>query len=114
MKERRRFIRFKIPLKIELSLDGILEVAQEGETIDFSREGLRIFFPFTPLPKKNPIEFKIYLPKRPVPMVCKGDMRWILSKENKCEMGVKIEHMEPEDKNDILEYAYKRWEKELK
>lgn len=114
MRERRRFLRFKIPLKIEFSVDGFIEVTQKGETVDFSREGVRISFPSNLFSHKDTIEFKTYLPKRPVPVVFKGNMRWIRSRDNACEMGVKIEHMEPEDKGTLLDYAYKLWEKEVK
>ncbi len=109
MQERRRFIRFKVPIRVEFSVKANLELSQEGKIVDFSREGAKIFLPPVSLSKEENIELKTYLPNRTTPISFQAQIRWIKIGEEKAELGLKIIHIDPQDKSEILDYAYKLW-----
>lgn len=113
MKERRRFKRFKVSLRVEFVLDADMEFPRRGETIDFSREGMRIFLPSTAFSKDERIPLKVYLPNRALPIFLEGRVKWIKAKEGMWEIGFKIEEIDPKDKSEILEYAYKLWRERI-
>jgi len=114
VKEKRRYFRFQLPIKIEFDVKANLELPQEGRTIDFSREGIRILIPSLSLSKGENIELKAYLPHRASPVPFKAEIRWIKVDEEKAEVGLKITHIAPQDKSEILDYAYKLWRERIK
>lgn len=113
MKERRRFIRFKIPLRIEFTIDVKMGFLYRGEMVDFSREGLRISVSSFTFHKKDSIKLKAYLPQRPTPIFFVSKIRWIKVNEERCEVGLSIEDISSVDKSEILAYAYKLWRENI-
>lgn len=112
IRERRRFIRFKVPLDMEVSGQGTGSFLLTGRSIDFSRQGVRLSLPFNFFSSRQSLQFKISLPESRHTFCFKGRACWSLKQQNCCQVGVKIEEMAPEDKNDLLEYAYNLWRKE--
>lgn len=109
MKERRRFIRFHLPITLEMSVDGDHEPVRTGQSLDFSRQGIRFMIAGQTLFQGCPLKFKTYIPKRRAPVLFEARMRWTRAKDDLSEIGAKIEKMSPEDKNAMLEYAYNLW-----
>lgn len=114
MQERRRFNRFRLPIRVEFSVKTSLELSQQGKIIDFSREGTRILIPSVSLSKGENIELKAYLPYRTLPISFQAQIRWIKVDKEKAELGLKITHIDPQEKSEILEYAYKLWRERIK
>lgn len=114
MQERRKFNRFKLSVRAEFSVRTTLELSQEGKIIDFSREGTRILIPSISLSKGENIELKVYLPHRNSPIPFQAQVRWIKVDKEQAEVGLKITHIDPQEKNEILNYAYKLWREKIK
>jgi c-di-GMP-binding flagellar brake protein YcgR len=110
MKEKRQFVRFDVPLKVEFILNAKGKFLSDGEAIDFSREGLKITVPFFSGTKEM-ICMKIYLSGNSVPVYLQGKVMWQQFDEKEWQMGVKIAEINPTDKSEILDYIYKIWRK---
>ena len=111
MKERRKFFRFKVPLRVEFLANVEMKLSSRGESLDFSREGLRIT---VPCKEGNTlhgdlIQLRIYLPQRTLPISFWGRVVWRKMREDSWEMGIKIEEMSLKEKSEILDYVYKIW-----
>ena len=109
MKDKRRFIRFNAPLRVEFSLEGRINVPRRGETIDFSREGMKVFIPSFNFSHKNTTDLKLYLPNRLAPVSVKGAIKWVKSRDSGWELGMKIAKIDSREKSEILDYVYKCW-----
>ena len=107
--ERRRFMRFSITLQavIEVEVNG--KDPSQAKILEFSREGLRLFIPKDNLFDKQSLKLKVYLPHRVLPVLLGGFVKWMKQKDDGWELGVKIEHVNTEEKSEILDYAYKLW-----
>ncbi len=107
--ERRRFIRFSIVLKaiIEIEVNG--EAPSQAKILEFSRDGLRLFIPKGNLFDNQLVKLRVYMPNRALPILLKGAVKWMKPKDDGWELGAKIEHVNNEDKSEILDYAYKLW-----
>lgn len=113
-KERRQFIRFKLLLKGEVELEAGTEFSSGMHTIDFSRAGVRIFIPKKNFTKPESLKLKVNLPDRNIPVKINGGVKWMHSQDNGWEIGAKIDDIDPADKCEILEYAYKLWKEKKK
>lgn len=109
MVEKRKFIRFKLLLKGEFPLIVEGKFSPRLLLTDFSRGGLRILIPQTDFLKKDLVTLKIYLPNRTPPISIHGGIKWMGPKEDYWEVGININKMNPIDKSEILDYAYKIW-----
>ncbi len=114
MEERRKFLRFNVPLRVELSLEGTFTFFSRGEALDFSREGLKIVIPSAKILKDNPVELKVYLPNRPAPVSFKASVVWIKDKDDGSELGIKITDISSKEKSELLEYVYNVWKENMK
>jgi len=113
MKKRRKFIRFDIPLRVELSAKGDMKLSSRGEALDFSREGLRITIPHSGASPNNTVELKVFLSNNRRPILVLGKIMWTKSGNDDVEMGLKIEKMDTRDKSYILDYIYKLWKDKI-
>ncbi len=113
MEERRRFIRFDVPLKTEVVIKAKIDSFQEGVTKDFSREGLRLILHNFALEKNADIKLRIYVPERKEPVEVKGQVVWSKANDANWEVGIKIKEIDKEAKSQILDYAYKIWRERL-
>ena len=93
MAERRRYIRFEVPLKVEVTIEGIVDSIQKGATKNFSREGLSLVLHEFHLSTGAQVDLRIYVPKRRKPVSAKGEVVWVQSTHNQWELGVKIRHI---------------------
>ncbi|RLJ02973.1 MAG: hypothetical protein DRP08_04080 [Candidatus Aenigmatarchaeota archaeon] len=115
MEERRRYIRFNVPLRAEIVLNADIECVARGEVVDFSRQGVRVKFylPKGSLLREKILLLKIYLPNRSLPIEVEAETRWFHVSQESWELGLKIRKIDATDKAEILEYAYKLWRKEI-
>jgi hypothetical protein len=115
MEEKRQFIRFKILLKgeFEFAVGAGTKIYSKVQLIDFSRAGVRIFIPKHDFTKTNSFQLKVSLPNRPFPILIQGAVRWIQPKDDGWEIGAKIGQIDPADKGEILDYAYKLWKEKI-
>ncbi|HEC69300.1 MAG TPA: PilZ domain-containing protein [Candidatus Omnitrophica bacterium] len=113
MEERRKFIRFDIPLKAEVVIKANIDSLQEGVTKDFSREGLRLILHNFSLGEEADIKLKIYIPGRKEPVEVKGQVAWSRANDANWEVGIKIKEIDKEAKSEILDYVYKAWREKL-
>lgn len=111
MGEKRKYIRFKLLLKgeIEIEAGSGLATSSEAYITDFSREGLRIFIPRKDFSKPDTVKLKVYMPNAHHPILIHAKVQWIKPKDDGLEIGTKIDRIDPEDKNEILDYAYEIW-----
>ncbi|OPX30944.1 MAG: hypothetical protein B1H08_00235 [Candidatus Omnitrophica bacterium 4484_171] len=109
MKKRRKFIRFNVPLRVELSAKGNIALSSRGQALDFSREGLRVSIPSNDSIPDNSVELKVFLPNRYSPVLIHGKIIWISSGDRDVEMGLKIKEIDASGKAEILDYIYKVW-----
>ena len=107
--EKRKFIRFDIPLNVELMPSGDTSGYAMGITRNFSREGLALVsqdFDFKPA---ETIELRLSLPEKEMFVHVLGDVVWKKNVETKCLTGVKLRNMDKEVKSEILDYVYNIW-----
>ncbi len=109
MVERRKFIRFPIPVDVKYGapVEGI-----EGLSIskDVSREG--IGFPVNKqMASGTTVELEINIPREFVPIIASGEVAWVKrsSERGDFDAGVKVVKMDPFDRSRLLEYVYKEW-----
>lgn len=114
MEEKREFIRFQLLLKGEIEVEAGTGFSSEAQMIDFSRGGLRLFVPREDFSKTSMLKLRVYLPNRHLPVVMQGGVKWIKCREGGWEIGAKLGHIHPSDKNEILEYAYNAWKEKEK
>lgn len=106
--ERRKFLRFAIPLRIEVEGEEI-----EGLTKDFSREGLKAVFDHFPLDVHSHIKFKLQRPNEEGYIWGEGEVIWKKSVGEKCEAGIRLKNFPPDLKTEILEQGYKNWVRKI-
>ena len=114
MEERRKYIRFSVPLKAEVIVKATLDTIQPGTTKDFSREGLRLILHKFDLGEGSVVDLRIYLPSEKTPIPMKAKIIWAKPNETNWEVGLKIKEVDKEAKSKILDYAYNFWRKNLK
>lgn len=114
MEERRQFIRFKLLLKGEVEIEAGMTPSSKIQLIDFSRAGLKIFVPKGDFSRTNLLKLKVHLPNRHLPVFIQGIVKWIQTKDDGWQIGARIGQIDPADKNEILDYAYKIWREKKK
>ena len=111
--DRRKYIRFEVPLKAELVVRVDVDSVQQGTTKDFSREGLRLTVRNFDLIKGESIDMKIFIPDKKEPIPLRGQIVWSKPDHN-WEVGIKISQIDKEAKSQILDYAYTAWRQKIK
>jgi len=107
--DRRKFIRYDIPLDLEFKTFDNSSGYSSGITTNFSRSGL-CFISSDDTPKlREVIDLKLKLPMSDHYTSAVGDIVWKEALENKCLYGVKLMVMDAEAKGVILDTAYNRW-----
>lgn len=106
---KRKFLRFAVPLRIELSGENI-----RGFTKDFSREGLKAVFNHFPFDASSHIKFKVQKPNEDVYIPVSGEVMWKKVAEKRCEVGIRLRNFPPGLKAKILEHGYHAWVKDKK
>lgn len=112
MSERRKFVRFEVPLKAELIIKADIDASKDAVVKDFSREGLSLVLQDFDLKKGAHIRFRVFVPTRKEPVPVEGDVVWT-KVDGKRQIGVKITSISTEAKSQILDYTYKMWKKKM-
>ncbi len=107
--EKRKFMRFDLRLEGEFLPAKDTSSSLDMQMIDFSRAGLRLAIPKDNFPESRLLSLKLRLPTRYHPIFIQGGVKWVRPAGNDYELGLKIEEINPVDKNEILNYAYNLW-----
>ncbi|MBN2483521.1 MAG: PilZ domain-containing protein [Candidatus Omnitrophica bacterium] len=107
--EKRKYIRFEIPLAVEVAVDNKGHLSEKGRITDVSRNGMRLVVNEDVLNEKEEVDLRISLPGKGVLIPAKGEIIWKQSKDDHWEMGLRIISIDKTTKSDILEYAYRMW-----
>jgi c-di-GMP-binding flagellar brake protein YcgR len=104
MKERRKYLRFAMPLDVEyrtLTLNPIF-----GKTLakDLSREGVRVGLK-EQVSAGTPLEVCLNVPGDNLPVFAIGKVAWA----DGLEAGVKLTRINENDRDRVLEYVYQQW-----
>ncbi len=107
--EKRKFKRFPLPVahyegKDDKGVHGVSDV------LDVSRDGFRILSAEI-IKKGTVLDFKINVPDV-LDIRCKGKVCWSESSEGRHWEGLRFSEIDPADKAELLEYAYKMWVQE--
>ncbi len=108
-KERRRFIRYDIPLDIEFKLLDDTSEYSSGVTTNFSRSGICFETSHNTAHLNEVFNFKIRVPDSDEFTSAVGDLVWKQDLDNKYLYGAKLMSMETDAKSVILENAYNIW-----
>lgn len=112
MEERRKFKRYKVSLNAALHFNYESEPKMIGQVVDFSREGLRVSIAGRRAPDVGiPVQIQTYLPGQRLPVKLEGRAKWVRRCIDACEVGCQLDRIAPEDKSEILDYAYSEWRK---
>lgn len=108
--ERRKFPRFAVELKIEARAQG--RESAIGKTNDFSRDGLMAVFDRFDFQENMTLDLLIQRPNLTNNILASAQPLWKKFVDGKCIVGFQFGSFAPEDKIEILEYAYSNWLKE--
>ncbi len=109
MHERRKFIRFNVPLDLEFrQLENTVDY-YPGKTTNFSREGF-CFETTDPQIRLNQIlEVNIKHPLNQSVVPAQGEIVWLEQAKDKRYAGVLLTEIDKAVKSEILDYAYDIW-----
>jgi hypothetical protein len=108
--EKRRFPRFEVELKIEARGQG--QESAFGRTKNFSRSGLKAVFDRFEFKTNTPLELIVQKPGSSENIKASAEPLWVIVLDDKYDVGFQFMSFAPEDKIEILEYAYSNWVKE--
>ncbi len=109
--ERRKFLRFDVPLGVEFNTSRP-ERYLLGVTINFSRGGLCIELQKCDLAIHDTMTLKVQRPQTDAYVAILGKIVWKKAIKNRCWFGLEIQDMDKEAKSEILDYAYEHWVEE--
>lgn len=112
MNEKRKYLRFAVPLRVEMVVEARVDLPQKGITKNFSREGLGLILHDFHLTAGSEVSLRVHVPQKKKPANMKGKITWAKLNNRHWEVGVKTIQINSEDKNQILDYAYKIWRSE--
>ena len=109
-KDRRKFMRFDIPLDMEFKPSINTDTHSKGTTVNFSRSGLCFETKEDDFNLSDLMELKVNLPKTDDYISIVGDLAWKTKlDDSKCLVGIKFREIDSEAKNHILDHAYEAW-----
>ena len=109
-KDRRKFMRFDIPLAVEFKPSIESDFNSKGTTVNFSRSGLCFETNENGCDFSDLMELKVTLPKKDKYISVKGELAWKTKTDNSgCLVGIRFKQIDSEAKNDILDHAYDSW-----
>ncbi|MBI4849344.1 MAG: PilZ domain-containing protein [Nitrospirae bacterium] len=112
--DKRRYIRFEVPLDVILPSTGNGGGHSTGVIKNFSREGCCIESNNLDSQLDETMEFRIRLPKKDLYTYVVGDVIWKQPLNNRCLTGIKFREIDKEAKIDILDFAYDTWIEKMK
>ncbi len=109
MQERRKFIRFSIPLAMEFKLLSASDAYYPGRTINFSREGFCFETDIPHLKLNEVLDLNIKHPDNESYIPVQGEIVWLEQANNKHFAGIQLKEMDKIAKSEILDRAYAIW-----
>jgi len=109
LSERRKFIRFNIPLNMEFSSANKPDSYSSGTTINFSREGFCFATKNTDLSLLDMLDMKIKHPQTEEFIEAHGQIVWKTSANDQILAGIKLNEIDKGAKATILDHAYNIW-----
>ena len=105
-KEQRRFMRFNLPLPLDLEYRTLTLNPIFGKTLakDLSKEGLRLNLE-QPVPLGTPVEICLNVPGDNLPVFATGKVAWA----DGLEAGIRFTKIDQGDRARVLEYVYREW-----
>jgi c-di-GMP-binding flagellar brake protein YcgR len=108
--ERRKFIRFEVPLDVTFKPSDNSTHYSSGITKNFSRYGCCIESGRTDLSLSDNMELQVKHPHKDILVPASGNIVWKHQLgDDKCLLGVDILDMDKEAKSEILDFAYDIW-----
>lgn len=107
--ERRRYIRFEIPLDVIFRASSDESRYSSGITKNFSRSGCCIETDDLDISLNSSLELQVKHPRRDIFVTATGDIVWKQHVGGKWLAGVVIHEMDKEAKSEILDFAYDIW-----
>lgn len=112
--EKRKSYRLKCLFPAEVLKAGSNQMFIDKGTIhDFSRDGLKLAINFKLKPGSQ-MEVKLFLPEQKLSTSLSGEIMWSRCSGNKMEVGLKINNMDQQAKDEVLNWAFPAWLKEEK
>lgn len=108
--EKRKFMRFDIPLDVIFKPSTDSDFHTKGTTVNFSRSGLCFQAEKLDFRPNDSIELKVRLPKKDDYISVTGSLAWKEQlDDSSCLAGIKFREIDNEAKSVILDYAYETW-----
>lgn len=107
--ERRKFMRFDIPLNVKFKQPETGPDYSSGTTINFSRHGFCFESKGPALQASSNVELRVQIPGKEIFVPITGYIVWTKDCNDGFMAGVQIRDMNREAKSDILEYCYDAW-----
>jgi len=114
MEERRRFMRFEIPLDIKYKIPGeSIDGLSQGK--DFSRNGIGLYLNKR-IPRGTIVDLEINIPGEAAPVFATGRVAWAkeaVQRRDDFGAGLELININSFDKSRVLEYVYNQWYKTI-
>lgn len=108
--ERRKFMRFDIPLDVRFKTALGSDSHKNGVTLNFSRCGLCFEAEDIDHSLNDLIELKVRMPGKDDYIPVSGDLAWKLKLDgSRCLAGIRFRAIDNEAKSSILDHAYETW-----
>ncbi|MCX5679894.1 MAG: PilZ domain-containing protein [Candidatus Omnitrophica bacterium] len=109
MEDKRKFIRFSVSLDAKSRAAGWFRPKAKYSVKDVSREGLKLNTKEA-LKEGDMLELELSVPGKRPPITAMGQVVWNHKLgEAGYDIGLKFKTINPEDKFEILDYAYNKW-----
>lgn len=109
-KEKRKFMRFDIPLDVKFKTSIDSDSHSKGTTVNFSRSGLCFEAKELEHSLNDLMEIKVKMPKQHYYISITGNLAWKKKiDDSRCLAGISFREIDSEAKNHILDHAYEEW-----
>jgi len=108
--ERRKFIRFDVPLDVIFKISDDSTPYSVGTTKNFSRHGCCIESKSADIKLHKNMDIQVKHPTKDIFVYASGNVVWKQQLDNdRCLLGIDIIEMNKEAKSEILDFAYDIW-----
>ena len=109
MEDKRKFIRFSVSLDAKSKAAGWFKPRAKYSVKDVSKEGLKMSSKGA-LKEGDMLELELSIPGKKPPITAMGQVVWNHKLgDSGYDIGLKFKTIKPEDKFEILDYAYNKW-----
>ena len=106
--ERRKFLRIETELDTEYWAKGPTMASGQAQVRDFSREGLRVFFPRS-VSRGEHVDLTRRVPGDNIPIFATAEVAWAQPEGATVGAGLKFLSIKPLDLARLLDFVYSRW-----